>query len=601
MEIDAKEEIKSKLNVVDVLASYIQLQKAGTNYKACCPFHNEKTPSFFVSPQRQIWHCFGCGKTGDIFTFVMNIENVDFITALKILADKAGVKLPRFDNQANSQNKTIYNIFTDVINLYQSNLNKNLEAKDYLLKRGLTENIINEFKLGFSNDSWNEALNYLTNQGYPTKDLLETGLFIQNTSKPSANNLYDRFRARIMFPIFNNSNEPVAFTGRIFEGSLPLKTIKNIDETGKYVNSPQTKVYEKGKILYGLNITKRYISQQNEAIVVEGTMDFLSAYLKGAQNIVASLGTALTIDQLTLLKRLCEKLILAYDNDEAGKMATERNIKLALSLGFQIKILNITEAKDISDFINTHPDALLDKINQSLPVMDFYINHGLSMFNVNNVSGKNEFLNYFLPKLKWEKDLIQISHYLNKLAEVLDVDIHAIEETFKTINPEETEDIYLKSQKNKFELDNSKLLKSRSEALSEIILSVFIQHPSMLKNLVIDNIEFFNFKFQDMIALVKSQGIAIINDQSVDPLVKEIIDNLYINNIKYEDLLKQNEEIILCEINNFMKLLKQEHYKHKINDLQNEIKNAENLNDSIRINELVSELNNICEILNKLN
>jgi len=400
MEIDAKEEIKSKLNIVDVLSSYIQLHKAGTNYKACCPFHNEKTPSFFVSPQRQIWHCFGCGKTGDIFTFVMNIENVDFITALKILADKAGVKLPRFDSKINSQNKTIYNIFTDVINLYQSNLNKNSEVKDYLLKRGLTENIIQEFKLGFSNDNWNEALNYLIDKGYTPKDLLETGLFIQNTNKPSSNNLYDRFRARIMFPIFNNSNEPVAFTGRIFEGSSPLKTIKNIDETGKYVNSPQTKVYEKGKILYGLNITKRYISQQNEAIVVEGTMDFLSAYLKGVQNIVASLGTALTIDQLTLLKRLSDKLILAYDNDEAGKMATERNIKLALSLGFQIKILNITEAKDISDFINILPDKLSEKITQSLPAMDFYINHGLSMYNTNNVSGKNEFLNYFLPKLK---------------------------------------------------------------------------------------------------------------------------------------------------------------------------------------------------------
>ena len=152
MEFDAKEEIKSRLNVVDVLSGYIQLHKAGTNYKACCPFHNEKTPSFFVSPQRQIWHCFGCQKTGDIFTFIMNIESVDFITALKILADKAGVKLPRFDNQINSQNKTIYNIFSDAIQLYQKNLNNSPEAKDYLVKRGLTEEIINEFKLGFSKD-----------------------------------------------------------------------------------------------------------------------------------------------------------------------------------------------------------------------------------------------------------------------------------------------------------------------------------------------------------------------------------------------------------------------------------------------------------------
>jgi len=203
-----------------------------------------------------------------------------------------------------------------------------------------------------------------------------------------------------MFPIFNNSNEPVAFTGRIFESKESLKTIKNIDETGKYINSPQTKVYEKGRILYGLNITKRYISQQNEAIVVEGTMDFLSAYLKGHKNIVASLGTALTLDQLTLLKRLCNNLILAYDNDHAGKMATERNIKLALSLDFQIKILNIEESKDISDFITAFPNKLGEKINNSLPVMDFYINFGLQQFNINTLNGKNDFLKYFLPKLK---------------------------------------------------------------------------------------------------------------------------------------------------------------------------------------------------------
>jgi DNA primase len=403
MEFDAKEEIKSKLDVVDVISGYIQLQKAGSNYKACCPFHEEKTPSFFVSPQRQMWHCFGCLKSGDIFTFVMEIESVDFLTALKILADKAGVKLPTYSGEKTSRNKTIYNIFSDVIDLYHKNLKSNNEVKEYLNQRGLTDEAINEFKLGFSSDNWNEALNYLNNKGYGLKDLIETGLFIEKNNSQNSSlvkNYYDRFRARIMFPIYNNSNEPIAFTGRIFQGKNELKTIKNIDETGKYVNSPQTIVYEKKKILYGLNITKRYIAKQNEAIIVEGTMDFLSAYIKDQKNIVASLGTALTIDQLTLLKRLCNKLILAYDNDDAGKFATERNIKLALSLGFEVKILDLEEAKDISDFVNLFPDALSKKIQNSLPVMDFFIKYGLSMYNTNNLSGKNTFLKYFLPKLK---------------------------------------------------------------------------------------------------------------------------------------------------------------------------------------------------------
>ncbi|MFA5230650.1 MAG: hypothetical protein WC422_04765 [Candidatus Paceibacterota bacterium] len=187
------------------------------------------------------------------------------------------------------------------------------------------------------------------------------------------------------------------------------------------------------------------------------------------------------------------------------------------------------------------------------------------------------------------------------MAEVLDVDIHAIEETFKKINPEETEDVYLRSSKNKFELDNSKLLRSKSESLSEIILSIFVQNPLALKNIVLDNVEFFNFKFQDMLSLIKDKGIEVINDQNIDPLIKETIDDLYINNVKYEDLLKQNEEIIITEINNFLKLLKQEHYKNKINEIQVEIKNAENKNDNIRINELINELNNVCENINKLN
>lgn len=603
MEFDAKEEIKSKLDIVDVLSGYIQLHKAGTNYKACCPFHNEKTPSFFVSPQRQIWHCFGCMKSGDIFTFVMNIESVDFITALKILADKAGVRLPKFDNQMSSQNKTTYNIFSDVIELYQKNLNSNSEAKDYLIKRGLTNEVINEFKLGFSKDSWNDALTYLTGKGYGLKDLSETGLLIQKTDSSNSsviNNFYDRFRSRIMFPIFNNSNEPVGFTGRIFEGKEKLKTIKNIDETGKYVNSPQTKVYEKSKILYGLNITKRYISQKNEAIVVEGTMDFLSAYLKDQKNIVASLGTALTLDQLTLLKRLCSKLILAYDNDEAGKMATERNIKLALNLGFEIKILDINESKDISDFINDFPDGLGKKIEESLPVMDFFINHGMSMYNTNTLAGKNEFLNYFLPKLKWEKDIIKISHYLNKLTSLIDVSLSALEETFKKVKIEEVEDEIIRKSKDILKNDNTQILKSKSESISETILSIFVQKPLILKNLIIENSEFFNFKFQDLLTNIKENGIEIINNPKIDISLKEMIDFLFLNNVKNEDLLKQEEDVIIKEISQYLKFLKQEYYKNKISFIQNEIKNAETQDNVAKINELLGELNNICDFLNKL-
>ncbi len=599
MEFDAKEEIKSKLDIVDVISGYIQLQKAGANYKACCPFHEEKTPSFFVSPQRQMWHCFGCLKSGDIFTFVMEIENVDFLTALKILADKAGVKLPTYSGEKTSKNKVIYNIFSDVISLYHKNLKVNSEVKEYLYQRGLTDEIIDEFKLGFSSDDWSEALNYLNNKGYGLKDLIETGLFIEknNSQNPSlVKNYYDRFRARIMFPIYNNSNEPVAFTGRIFQGKNELKTVKNIDETGKYVNSPQTVVYEKKKILYGLNITKKYIAKQNEAIIVEGTMDFLSAYMKDQKNIVASLGTALTVEQLTLLKRLCNKLILAYDNDDAGKFATERNIKLALSLGFDIKILDLEESKDISDFVNLFPDGLNEKIQNSLPVMDFFIKYGLSMYNTNNLSGKNTFLKYFLPKLKWEKDIIKISHYLNKITSILDIPLNVIEESFKQTVSEEISDVKTPIVKEK---ENINTLKSKSELISETILSVFVKKPIILKNIITENEEFFNSKFQNLILKIKELGIDVVNKSKEDD-ISSLVDYLFLNAIKHESLINKPDDIILEEISRLITMLKQEYYKYKIKLVENEIKNAESQNQPEKINELLDKLNNICDQLNKL-
>lgn len=402
-----------------------------------------------------------------------------------------------------------------------------------------------------------------------------------------------------MFPIFNTSGQIVGYTARIFKGKLPLKTIKNIDETGKYINSPQTKIYEKSKILYGFNITKKYISQKNEAIIVEGTTDFLSGYIKGHNNIVASLGTALTIDQLNLLKRLTDNLILAYDNDEAGKIATERNIKLALNLGFNIKILDLKDSKDLSDFINEKNNNLEKEINNALPVMDFFINRAKALFNISIIDGKHAFLNYFLKKLKWEKDLIKISFYLNKISTLTDIKLDVIENVFKKTEPEEIDDFSINKIIEKEETKEKINIKNRQEILSETILTMFVQKPTLLKKIIIDNKEFFSKNYESILDLIEKQGIDIINEKILDPFIKEQLDLLFVFGSKNINVLP-NDQMFINEAESFIELLKEEYFKSKINYFKNEIKNAETTNQHELIPELLKELNMVCERLNQI-
>lgn len=606
MEFDAKEEIKNKLDVVEVISNYIQLQKAGTNYKACCPFHNEKTPSFVVSPQRQIWHCFGCNLSGDIFTFVMKFESVDFITALKILADKAGVTLPKFDKTLTSKDKTSYDIMDISVKHFHQNLLSHKDALEYLNKRDLSIDTIKEFNIGFAKDDWRDLTDTLVQKGYKAKDIFDTGLSIQKNdtiNNPSAflnnSNFYDRFRSRIMFPIANSSGQTIGYTARIFEGNGCLKTIKNIDETGKYINSPQTSIYEKGKILYGFNITKKHISQQNEAIIVEGTMDFLSGYITGHKNIVASLGTALTIDQLNLLKRLTSNLILAYDNDEAGKAATERNIKLCLSLGFNIKILDTKDSKDLSDFIKDYPGQLSEEVKNALPVMDFYIKRASALFNINIIDGKKEFLNYFLKKLKWESDIIKISYYLNKLSGFLDININAIEDSFKATPKESLEEGFVHTAPKQPVTKDTHDIKTRHQILSEIILSMFVQFPVPLKNIIIENQQYFHSRYINIIEHINKEGIETLNQQT-DLSLKNDIDQLYIlgsNNTTKE----KDEQGVLKDVHSYITILKEEFFKNKISQLQNDLKNAESTNNQDEVNDLLSQINQICEDISQIN
>src|SRR3989344_5357251 len=332
------EQIKEKLDIVEFIRGYISVQPAGKNFKALCPFHKEKTPSFIISPDRQTWHCFGsCSEGGDIFKFLMKYENLEFYEALKILAEKAGIELRKIAPAEQKQFNILYEINEEAKEFFKKNLNLEgaAEAKKYLLDRGLKKETIEEFELGFASDEWETLSLYLIKKGYSAFDIERAGLAYKN----ERGGLIDRFRGRIIFPIHNHFGKVIGFSGRI----LPrLET----PEIGKYINSPETLIFNKSKILYGFYKSKNFIREIKTAVLVEGQMDFLACWQDGVKNIVAVSGTALTIDHLKVLKRQTDQLIFCFDNDEAGLKAAERSIDLANSQDFNVKILTLKEHKD---------------------------------------------------------------------------------------------------------------------------------------------------------------------------------------------------------------------------------------------------------------
>ena len=307
------EEIKSRLNIADIIGEYIRLDKAGANYRARCPFHNEKTPSFMVSAEKQIWHCFGCQKGGDIFGFVMEIEGLDFKETLKLLAEKAGVALKKTDFKAESKKTRTLEILELATKFYETQLWSGagkIKILNYLKDRGLQKESIKEFRLGYAPAGWRNILTFLIGRGYSAQEIEKTGLLV----KKDNGDFYDRFRDRIIFPIADPMGKVVGFSARVAPGG---------DESqAKYVNTPESEVYHKSKALYGIDKAKGEIKSKNFALLVEGNMDVVAAAQAGIKNTVAVSGTALTPDQINIVKRYTNNLKMFFDMDKAGEEAT---------------------------------------------------------------------------------------------------------------------------------------------------------------------------------------------------------------------------------------------------------------------------------------
>lgn len=398
---DVIQRVKEENDIVDVISETVRLKRAGRNYSGLCPFHHEKTPSFSVSVDKQIYKCFGCGEAGNVITFVMKTKNLSFPEAVKLLADRVNIDL-ELDQGNNTNNfEKLYTLNVESARYFFSCLQKNDTAKKYLINRGITETTIRKFGLGYSIDSWDGLIRHLKAKRYTELDMLTAGLVI----KSQKGSYYDRFRNRIIFPVFNYKGKVIGFGGRVLDDSKP-----------KYLNSPETSLFKKGINLYGLNFA---IKNNNTRmfIIVEGYMDCISLHQHGITNAVASLGTALTINQAKLMKKYADKVIISYDADSAGQMATLRGLEILKKAGLDVRVLIIPQGKDPDEFIrNNGKEAFLKLIQEAVPLIDYRINVLKNELNLNDSDDIVKYAEKTLEMLEG-LDPLEKEVYIKRLSE----------------------------------------------------------------------------------------------------------------------------------------------------------------------------------------
>lgn len=460
------EEVKSKVDIVDTIGERIELKKAGRNYKAVCPFHGEKTPSFMVSPELQIFKCFGCGEAGDVFAFLEKYEGMEFSEALKYLADRAGVKLQKFQGGQASEKERLIDLNREALRFYSYLLTDHpigKKALEYLLEdRGLKMETVRQFQLGFSPQYSYALKKYLIDKKkFSLNEAERAGIGILRGS-----NLYDRFSGRIIFPLFDHRGNPIGFSGRI----LPWDK----RETGKYINSPETPLYHKSNVLFGLNLSRSFIKKKKTAIVVEGELDMISSWQAGIKNIVAIKGSSLTEEQVRLLSRFAQKFILALDSDAAGDAAARRGIKVAGDIGVEIKVAELSGGyKDPDDAARGNIEGYKKDLIGAKVIWDYLIDSALDRNSSVTGSGKSKISKEIVPILSEIGDKIVQAHYANVVAKKLMVPLEAVTEEIMKLN-KAPETVSLKKDETREE-------KSKREVLEENFLKlVFVCDPKTL-------------------------------------------------------------------------------------------------------------------------
>jgi len=412
------DDILNKIDIVEVISGYIPLKRVGRNFKAHCPFHQEKTPSFMVSPDRQIYHCFGCNSGGNAFNFIMKYERLEFPEAVEIMAKKSGVRLAeeKQDYQATSINQQIYKVMDSAASFYQGVLSfpSAAAARDYLAKRGIKEDTLRLFRLGFAADKWDYLISHLRNKGFNLSLLEKAGLVITK----QGGGYYDRFRSRIVFPILDMKSRVIGLGGRILAGSAEGAS----DGLAKYINSPETPIYTKGRNLYGLNHAIAAIKEADSVVIVEGYLDCIMPFQEGVRNIVASLGTALTYEQVRLLKRYTHNAVMIYDADSAGEMATLRSLDIFVEEGVTVKVAALPSGFDPDLFVRKNGIAAFKKlIHSSKNLFDYKLGILKSHYNPKQIEAKAAIAQEMLVTIKKFNNAILRSNYIKRLSEELEI------------------------------------------------------------------------------------------------------------------------------------------------------------------------------------
>ena len=601
------EEIKNKLYILDVVGSYIKLTKTGINHRGVCPFHKEKSPSFFVSPTRQMWHCFGCGAGSSMFDFVMKIEGVEFGDALRILANKAGVELKRENIQLRTERERLYEICELACLFFQKQLAASSigkEAEDYLLKRGITQESVVKWRLGYSPDTWNGLSDFLIGKGYSREEIVKSGLAIEKENQKSDS--YDRFRGRIMFPVFNVNSQIVGFGGRVF---------KQQNETAKYINTPQTLLYDKSSTLYGLHQAKLAIRKQNQCVVTEGYTDVIMCHQAGFENTVAASGTALTFNHLTIIKRYSENLLLAFDMDMAGDSATKRGINLAQEQGFNIKIVEHygegAAKSDPADIIFKDKTIWEESLAKAKSIMDYYFDFAFTHNNKDTAEGKKEIGRMILPEIKRLQNKIEQSSWIQKLAQNLQVNEVAILEELakikvdsRQIQGEHAREDVLEGSKISPILNED----TRKKLVEEKIIALILKNPDYSRVIPGDQYLLFSEKIRNFLEQLKKvidlpSEVLVQEGEQKD--VKKILEGIVLDDYEFKNFLAAlalkgdvdykedgEEEVLLCLLQ-----LKNMELKRKLNNISGEIKKAEMEKNPEKVAHLIEEFNTLTKDL----
>lgn len=557
--------IQSAANIVDIISSYIDLEKQGKNYFGVCPFHDDHNPSMSVSEEKGLFTCFVCHKTGNVFSFVQDYENVSFIEAVKIVASKVGIEIDTGIKDTSKYDKH-YEAIELALKFYQNNIKSEAgkKAHDYLIKRGISDEIIEEFNIGYAPSNFDTITKLLIAKGYDEQLLIDVGLANRGTT------LYDLFRNRITFPIHNASGKPIGFSARIYE---------DVNEA-KYINTKETAIFKKGRTLFNYHRAQNEARRLKYLLVVEGQMDAIRVYASGIKNVVATMGTALTEDHIKLLSRLNVKIVLCMDNDTAGEKATIQNGEALNKAGIDLSILRLTGAKDPDEYILSHSkDEFLDAINHAVTYFDFKLNYYKKDKNLNKVEDVSKYINEVVKELNKTNDQVLIDLTVNELSKEYGIDKNVLLNQIIKVEPVKVTKIEVRKEKKLSK--NQKLL-------------------SLLLYYMMNDTKYIQLYQQELGYLPDEKYLEIANDILAFFLKYNYISiadfiTYQISSNNYELVLDIVDQNIKCDLDDseyvgIINKIKQEIEEEKINKLKEKLKTISDINEKLKITDEIAKM-----------